>query len=171
VPHCNNTPPTAIATARKAEEATPHFVMRSRHIDCSGTSTSVKLVKLHGHSLWNKVNQKLKRIDKTMVVSDHVPPFSVLFYPFEGQRRIAVNHLPIDGSSSVRNKCKSIFSCRATSSSRSMEFPVLLASARTTLSRWSQYSVGRIVITNKPPRATYRRSVVSARWRRVPKDE
>jgi hypothetical protein len=57
--------------------------------------------------LWNKVNQKLKRIDKTVVVSDHLPPFGVLFYPFEGQRRFTVNHLPFDGLSSVRNKCKS----------------------------------------------------------------
>src|SRR5258705_2494038 len=57
--------------------------------------------------LWNKVNQKLKRVDKTMVVSDHVPAVGVLFYPFEGQRRITVNPLPIDGLSSVRNKCKS----------------------------------------------------------------
>ena len=42
-----------------------------------------------------------------MVVSDHVPPFGVLFYPFEGQRRMTKSHLPIDGLSSVRNKCKS----------------------------------------------------------------
>jgi hypothetical protein len=71
-----------------------HLMMRSRHIDSLRIATSVNLVKLRGQSLWNKVHQKLKRVDKIMVVSDHVPPFGVLFYPFEGQRRMTVSHLP-----------------------------------------------------------------------------